>query len=307
MMAVAIVCFTACAQKKGDERGHRQGGHMEINKDSDSVFVALKQVTLSKFKQLTFKDEQTGKTMAYNLLIPEVAEAGEKLPLVLFMADASTAGKEVTAPLTQGYGALEFASDRDQQQHPSFVLVPQYTDWAVQDDWSTTDEVEMTIRLLDAVCREYNVDTNRLYTTGQSMGGMMSFYFNITHPDLFAASLFVSSQWDTSKMQDFGKKKFFYIVAGGDQKAYGGMQDLAKVLKKNNARVDSASWSAKLPNQEQEQLAEELIARGGNINFIVWEKGTVLPESGQGMEHMASFDYAYKLAPVRDWLFKQSK
>ena len=306
-MAVAIVCFTACAQKKGDERGHRQGGHMEINKDSDSVFVALKQVTLSKFKQLTFKDEQTGKTMAYNLLIPEVAEAGEKLPLVLFMADASTAGKEVTAPLTQGYGALEFASDRDQQQHPSFVLVPQYTDWAVQDDWSTTDEVEMTIRLLDAVCREYNVDTNRLYTTGQSMGGMMSFYFNITHPDLFAASLFVSSQWDTSKMQDFGTKKFFYIVAGGDQKAYGGMQDLAKVLKKNNARVDSASWSAKLPNQEQEQLAEELIARGGNINFIVWEKGTVLPESGQGMEHMASFDYAYKLAPVRDWLFKQSK
>ena len=80
------------------------------------------------------------------------------------MADASTVGKEVTTPLTQGYGALEFASDRDQRLHPSFVLVPQYTDWAVQDDWSTTDEVEMTIRLLDAVCKEYNVDTSRLYT-----------------------------------------------------------------------------------------------------------------------------------------------
>ena len=74
----------------------------------------------------------------------------------------------------------------------------------------------------------------------------MSFYFNITHPDLFAASLFVSSQWDTSKMKDFGRKHFFYIVAGGDQKAYGGMQDLAKVLKENEARIDSASWSAKL-------------------------------------------------------------
>ena len=95
---------------------------------------------------------------------------------------------------------------------------------------------------------------------------MMSFYFNITHPDLFAASLFVSSQWDTSKMQDFGTKKFFYIVAGGDQKAYGGMQDLAKVLKENEARIDSASWSAKLPGEEQERLAEELIARGGNIS-----------------------------------------
>ncbi len=280
---------------------------MEIDKESDSVFVALKKETLGKFKQFTFSDSQTGKTMEYNLLVPEGAEAGEKLPLVLFMADASTVGKEVTTPLTQGYGALEFASDRDQRLHPSFVLVPQYTDWAVQDDWSTTDEVEMTIRLLDAVCKEYNVDTSRLYTTGQSMGGMMSFYFNITHPDLFAASLFVSSQWDTSKMQDFGKKHFFYIVAGGDQKASGGMQDLTKVLRENEARIESASWSAKLPAEQQERMAKELISRGSGINFVKWETGSVLPESGQGMEHMASFDYGYKIAAVRDWLFRQSK
>ncbi len=306
-MAVTLICFTACGQRRGGARGPRQGGHMKIDKESDSVFVALKKETLGKFKQFTFSDSQTGKTMEYNLLVPEGAEAGEKLPLVLFMADASTVGKEVTTPLTQGYGALEFASDRDQRLHPSFVLVPQYTDWAVQDDWSTTDEVEMTIRLLDAVCKEYNVDTSRLYTTGQSMGGMMSFYFNITHPDLFAASLFVSSQWDTSKMQDFGKKHFFYIVAGGDQKASGGMQDLTKVLRENEARIESASWSAKLPAEQQERMAKELISRGSGINFIKWETGSVLPESGQGMEHMASFDYGYKIAAVRDWLFQQSK
>ena len=306
-MAVTLICFTACGQRRGGARGPRQGGHMEIDKESDSVFVALKKETLGKFKQFTFSDSQTGKTMEYNLLVPEGAEAGEKLPLVLFMADASTVGKEVTTPLTQGYGALEFASDRDQRLHPSFVLVPQYTDWAVQDDWSTTDEVEMTIRLLDAVCKEYNVDTSRLYTTGQSMGGMMSFYFNCTHPDLFAASLFVSSQWDTSKMQDFGKKHFFYIVAGGDQKASGGMQDLTKVLRENEARIESASWSAKLPAEQQERMAKELISRGSGINFVKWETGSVLPESGQGMEHMASFDYGYKIAAVRDWLFRQSK
>ena len=55
------------------------------------------------------------------------------------------------------------------------------------------------------------------------------------------------------------------------------------------------------------RLAEELIAKGGNINFIKWEAGSVLPESGKGMEHMASFDYGYKIAAVRDWLFRQSK
>ena len=311
MMAVVAVFMAACAQKPkqtGDQRGPRMGGGMMMNsKDDDSTFVALKNETLGKFKQLTFEDKETGKTMAYNLLVPEGYDGTQSYPLVLFMADASTVGKDVTAPLTQGYGALEFASDRDQREHPSFVLVPQYTDWAVKDDWSTSDEVEMTIRLLQAVVKQYKVDENRIYTTGQSMGGMMSFYFNITHPDLFAASLFVGSQWDTSKMKDFGKKKFFYIVAGGDKKASGGMSGLAEVLKQQNARIDSASWSAKLPREEQECLAEELISNGNNINFIKFETGTVLPESGKGMEHMASFDYAYKLAAVRDWLFEQSK
>ena len=306
-MAVAIVCFTACAQKKGDERGHRQGGHMEINKDSDSVFVALKQETLSKFKQLTFKDEQTGKTMEYNLFIPEAAETGQKYPLVLFMADASTVGKDVTTPLTQGYGALEFASKRDQQKHPSFVLVPQYTEWTVGEGEVKSDEVEMTIRMLQSVMENYNVDRSRIYTTGQSMGGMMSFHFNIEHPDLFAASLFVSCQWDTTLMHSLGQKKFFYIVAGGDERASEGMRNLTKLFENQGVEIHSATWSAKLPQTEQDTLAQALINEGGNINFIVWEKGTVLPESGQGMEHMASFDYAYKLAPVRDWLFEQSK
>ena len=309
-MAVVAVCFAACAQKQNQmgQRGPRMGGGMKMElKEGDSTFVALKNETLGKFKQLTYEDSVTGKTMQYNLLVPDGYDGTKSLPLVLFMADASTVGKDVTTPLTQGYGALEFASNRDQQKHPSFVLVPQYTEWTVKDDWSTSDEVEMTIRLLQTICKKYKVDTNRLYTTGQSMGGMMSFYFNITHPDLFAASLFVSSQWDTSKMKDFGKRKFFYIVAGGDGKASGGMRELTAVLKKQNAHIDSASWSAKLPPAEQERLAEALIAKGGSFNFVCFEKGSVLPESGQGMEHMVSFDYGYKIAAVRDWLFEQSK
>ena len=310
--ALMALCLMACAQNQQDQKGNdsdrgRPSGMMETNKDDDSVFVALKNETLSKFKQFTFEDAKTGKKLEYNLLVPNGYDGSRSYPLLLFIADASTVGKDVTVPLTQGYGALEFASDRDQEKHPSFVLVPQYTEWTVKDDWSTSPEVEMTIRLLEKIIEDYNIDTTRLYTTGQSMGGMMSFYFNITHPNVFAASLFVSSQWDTSKMQDFGDKKFFYIVAGGDKKASGGMNDLTKVLKEHNARIDSASWSAKLPAAEQDRLAQQLIDRGGHVNFIRWETGTVLPESGKGMEHMASFDFAYKLTPVRDWLFEQHK
>ena len=309
--ALGLMCLVACAQKPQQEerRGPRfgDGGGMMNSKANDSVLNALKDETLGKFQQLTFNDPETGKTMQYNLLVPEVYDGNEALPLVLYMADASTVNKEVTVPLTQGYGALTFASDRDQQRHPCFVLVPQYTTWTVRDDGVNSDEVEMTIHLLLSVLDKYNIDRNRLYTTGQSMGGMMSFYFNIAHPDLFAASLFVSCQWDTEQMKDFDRRKFFYIVAGGDEKASGGMRDLSAVLSGQNARVETATWSARLPQAEQDSLAQALIDRGSAINFITFEKGTVLPESGQGMEHMASFDFAYKLTPVRDWLFEQRK
>ena len=187
------------------------------------------------------------------------------------------------------------------------MLVPQYTEWTVGEGEVKSDEVEMTIRMLQSVMENYNVDRSRIYTTGQSMGGMMSFHFNIEHPDLFAASLFVSCQWDTTLMHSLGQKKFFYIVAGGDERASEGMCNLTKLFENQGVEIHSATWSAKLPQTEQDSLAQALINEGGNINFIVWEKGTVLPESGQGMEHMASFDYAYKLAPVRDWLFEQRK
>ena len=41
LLAVGLMCLAACAQKKGGERGPRQGGHMVINKDSDSVFRGI--------------------------------------------------------------------------------------------------------------------------------------------------------------------------------------------------------------------------------------------------------------------------
>ncbi|MBO6144657.1 MAG: hypothetical protein J6O54_05315 [Prevotella sp.] len=65
LMAAAAICFTACAQKKGEQRGPRHGGGMEINKDSDSTFVALKNETLAKFKQFTFEDAETGRAMEH--------------------------------------------------------------------------------------------------------------------------------------------------------------------------------------------------------------------------------------------------
>lgn len=277
------------------------------NQSADSTLDALLAETVHKFSQFEFNDAQTGKTMAYNLFIPADYDQNKQYPLLLFIADASTVNKGVTVPLTQGYGGVIWASAKEQEKHPSFVLVPQYVTRTVNDNFETSYEVEMTIRLLNEIANRYSIDRNRLYTTGQSMGGMMSLYYNIAHPDLFAASLFVGCQWDTDKMRGFVNDKFFYIVAAGDKKASKGMADLKTVLEEENAKMSSAEWSAKLPDDQQEANVRKLLSEGNDINFIVFTLGSVLPENGEGNEHMNSFDYAYKLEGVRDWLFQQSK
>ncbi len=44
---------------------------------------------------------------------------------------------------------------------------------------------------------------------------------------------------------------------------------------------------------------------GDGGNFVSWEAGSVLPEGTEGQmgsEHMYSFDHAYRISAVRDWL-----
>lgn len=297
MMSVNVI-----AQQPNQERGRGM-----IDKSDDVVLQQLIRENLSKFTQLTFQDAETGKAMEYNLFIPDSYDEKKSYPLLLFIGDASTVKKEVTRPLTQGYGALVWATAEEQAKHPCFILVPQYTTTTVNDKGYTSYEVEMTIRLLESIASKYNIDRNRLYTTGQSMGGMMSLYFNIAHPDLFAASLFVGCQWDATKMGHFVDDKFFYIVAAGDKKAPIGMEALKKVLLAKGADIATAEWNAKLPQSEQETMVQKVVDKGSNQNFIVFTKGSVIPEGKSGIEHMWSFDYAYKLMGVRDWLFRQVK
>lgn len=330
MLTVLVSSMAAFAQDISGNGFHRGGAR--VDKSGDKVLQELIKTEVPKYHYLKYYDAATGDTIDYNLFVPKDYNPAKKYPLLLFMADASTTNKEVTAPLTQGYGALEFVTDSDQAKHPSFVLVPQFQDKVVVNDtFYVSPHVGSVVRLLGDLQKQYSIDADRLYTTGQSMGGMISFYLNITYPDLFAASLFVGSQWDTSKMASFSGKKFFYIVAGGDEKAPKGMAALAKVLDQNDADYATAEWSAKLPDSEQEANVRNLLAKGDDINFITFTTGTVLPETGgdkahvneskanelalpsaaearpKANEHMASFDYAYKLSEVRDWLFKQSR
>ncbi len=309
VLLLSVQCASCQGSAKGDKSPVTEGerphmGMPENNDDPDmqSMVVEMK----DKFVQKVFDDATTGRTLKYNLFIPADYDKNKSYPLMLFIGDASTAGKDVTYPLSHCYGALIWATAEEQAKHPCFVLVPQYTSMTVKDNFQTSDEVEMTIRLVEALCADYALDTSRLYTTGQSMGGMMSMYFNVAHPKFFAASLYASCQWDTSKMGGFANDAFVYVVSDGDAKASKGMADLIEVFERESASFSLAEWSAQLPEEEQTAKTLQLLAEGNSANFIVFTKGSTLPEGGEGHEHMTSFTYIYKLSAVRDWIFAQS-
>ena len=279
------------------------GGGPVIDKTGDAVLQAMIKTEVPQFKEFEYTDAQTGKTIKYNLFTPKNIDTSKTYPLVLFMADASTPGTDVTRPLTQGYGALVWATDEWQAEHPCFVLVPQYSGVAVNDAYEHTDEVDIVARLVKEVANQNQIDENRLYTTGQSMGGMISMYYNSAYPDLFAASIFVDCHWNSATFPELVKHKFVFITAG---KA-GTFDALEQAADNEGVKYEYTDFSAKLPQSEHDSLASEILAKGAPITIINFTSKSVLPDDGKGSEHMYSFDYAYRLTPVREWLFRQSK
>ena len=85
------------------------------------------------------------------------------------------------------------------------------------------------------------------------------------------------------------------------------MKPLEEAAEKDGVQYTFASWSARLPESRQSELAATMLEKGAPVNLFQFEPGTVLPADGKGSEHMYSFDYAYRIPSVRHWLFEQSQ
>ena len=284
--------------------GGRMGGSMVQN---DEEIQAVLDENASKFQQFTFTDEETGISFEYSLHVPENYDASQSYPLVMFIPDSTGAGKSAAEIVQQYYGATVWVTDEEQAKHASFVLVPAFTGTVTTDNWEADPQIDATVKLIGQLAGEYSIDENRLYTTGQSMGCMSSLYLNSKYPDLFAAGLYVSGQWDISVLSGMENQKFFYVTAGGDEKASGGQDEVMAMFDKDDIAYSYGTWSAQDSAEDQNAAVEALLKEGLDANMIRFETGTVFKEGQSGMEHMASFNYAYKLTAVRDWLFEQSK
>ena len=318
ILALSLLCVSSLAFAEGPGnhggmggRGGNRGGMGGTDKSGDTELQAMIAEVAPEFQLLTWEDTETGTSLQYQLYVPENYDETQSYPLIQFIPDSSVVGRGADAVLTQGWGGLIWATEAEQAKHPAFVVVPVFTETIVTDDWSHSAQIEVALRLLQSLTETYAIDTNRIYTTGQSMGGMTSFYLNATYPDFFAASLFVGSQWDVNVLSVLESKDFFYIVSAGDPKASAGQDALMAMFDADNAAYSHAEWSAQDAAETQNTAVADLLSEGNHANFITFTEGTTLSEGQTAMpgagEHMTSFDYAYKIEAVRDWLFQQTK
>lgn len=264
------------------------------------------------FKQFKFTDPETGLTLDYNLYVPKDYDANRQYPLVLFMHDLGVTGPNPYATLAQGLGATVWASPESQSKHAAFVLAPQYPVALANDNDQTSVYADITVRLLQALQKQYSIDHNRLYTTGQSGGCMTSIALNIKYPDLFAASFLVAGQWDANKTVPMAKNKLWIVVSEDDSKAYPGMNAITQTLAQNGAKVTRAVWDANADAAQFDRDVKNIQQSGpdSNVYYVAFKKGTVIP-AGQSTAgaagHRNTWRIAYTIEGIRDWLFQQHK
>jgi len=122
----------------------------------------------------------------YILYVPSSYTGDEPAPLVFnFHGYGSNASEQMWygdfRPIAAGAGFLIV--------HPEGTLFNGVTHWNVG-GWtsgSTVDDIGFTEALIDFLSSEYNIDSTRVYSTGMSNGGFMSFLLTCQLSEKFAA------------------------------------------------------------------------------------------------------------------------
>ena len=250
------------------------------------------------------------KSMGYNLFVPKHQTPEEKYPLVLFIPDASVNGSDPLLALSQGIGATIWTEPEWQAEYPCYVLaiqVPKHV-FLTNDDNEAAPEIEDIKELLDKVIAEHAVDPGRIYATGQSQGCMASCELNLRYPELFAASLLVSGQWDLERMSTLTQKKFFIGVSEGGPKEYPFMNAWTERLAAQGVPVSTVRLNFR-EGWERNDAKVRDAAKGAQVVYTVFDAATAFPDDGVERPPMAhhsrGWELTYQLESAREWLFQQ--
>ena len=194
----------------------------------------------------------SGDSLNYRLLRPEVEQEGEKYPLVLFLHGAGERGSDNEKQLT--HGSQMWLNPVNRENYPAFVLVPQCPEsgyWAYNDRPSSFEPDQMpadvplspvfrTLKeLIDTYLVMPQVDKQRVYVIGLSMGAMGTYDMAIRYPEIFAAAIPICGTVNPTRLSAAKDVKFRIFHGDADTVVpVSGSRQAYKALKAAGADVE---------------------------------------------------------------------
>jgi predicted peptidase len=173
------------------------------------------------FLQKVYQSEN-GSTIPYRLRIPENTNPDQRYPLLVFLHGAGELGDDNVRQLANF--PANFLNPQNKEEYAMFVLAPQcpsHDAWAsfpnypytAQTSENPTTAMRLTIELIENLLAEYNIDPDRVYVTGLSLGGEGTFDIVSRRPDLFAAAVPICGIADVEKAESM-KDVPFWVFHG---------------------------------------------------------------------------------------------
>lgn len=111
--------------------------------------------------------------LPYRLFVPTHYDPAKKYPLVYFFHGQGEHGTNNQSQLDGIPDPLVFVTAENREKHPAFMLAPQ----TPVKTWVDTLRREQKEKLLQQILSEYNIDPERIYVTGISLGGNSTWDF----------------------------------------------------------------------------------------------------------------------------------
>jgi predicted peptidase len=133
------------------------------------------------FTEFSLRAENNALLLPGRLYVPpEATSQSTPRPLILFLHGAGESGTNNVAQVNQNIDNLL----AEAQQRGAFLYAPQ-----TNSGWASTTILNRTASMLDRALTQHNVDANRVYATGLSMGGGGVWNMINRYPNQFAAAV----------------------------------------------------------------------------------------------------------------------
>lgn len=256
---------------------------------------------LFRFQKSDYIDPENGAHLTNFIYVPEDYSPEHKIPVLLYFHKGPDKGSD-GYHLIGCQGGSIWASPEEQLLRRCIVIAPQCPpegDWTDPDTYQLTDYFFAVCHLLFDIIERYNVDTQRIYCVGASMGGMGAWEINKRFPHLFAASIICVGQCNYEGVEILKDSNIWTLHGENDPKSMTGVSDIVDDIRNVGGHTCRAFWDGQLRGEPAEQLALEELASGANIMQTIWQEGTMTHV------HDGGWKPVYSNRILREWLFSK--